>query len=69
MHQDVKSQSWWLQTHHGISIQMSINDDHVCNEKELRVLVPADPSTHLIHCIYEMHSKAHGIGAAASQSR
>jgi hypothetical protein len=49
--------------------QGSVDDDHVCNEKELWVLIPTDPSTNLIHCIYEVHSKANGVGAAASQSR
>jgi hypothetical protein len=33
------------------------------NKKELWVLIPTDSSTNLIHCIYEVHSKAHGIGA------
>jgi hypothetical protein len=39
------------------------------NEKELWVLISTDPSTNLIHYIYEVHSKAHGVGAVASQSR
>lgn len=49
--------------------QGSVDDDHVYNEKELWVLIPTDPSTNLIHCIYEVQSKVHGVGAAASQSR
>jgi len=47
--------------------QGSVDDDHECNE-ELWVLIPIDPSTNFIHCIYEVHSKAHSVGAA-SQSR
>jgi hypothetical protein len=39
------------------------------NKKELSVLISTNPSTNLIHCIYEMPSKVHGVVAVASQSR